>query len=54
VSAQAKLEDALQSCVDKGVFALEQLERAVHMATKMGVAKSREVYSLGKEYLVRF
>ena len=54
VSAQAKLEDALQACVNKGVFALEQLERAVHMATQMGVAKSREVYNLGKEYLVRF
>ena len=54
VSAQAKLQDALQACVNKGAFALEQLERAVHMATQMGVAKSREVYNLGKEYLVRF
>ena len=53
VSAQAKLNDALRACANNGAFALEQLERAVHMATTMGVANAMEVYKLGKYYLVR-
>ena len=51
-SSQKILVEALRACKNKSGFALEQLERAVHMAAQMGVAKSCEVYNLGKEYLV--
>ena len=54
VSAQENLENALWACENKCVFALEQLERAAHEATEVGVAKWRELYNFGMEHLVRF
>ena len=54
VLVQGKLEDALWACENKCVFALEQLERAAHEATEVGVAKWREPYNFGMEHLVRF
>ena len=52
-SSQKILAEALRACKNKSVFALEQLERAVCKAADVGVVESRELYNLGKAYLVR-
>ena len=54
MSTQEKLEDALRACENNFIFALEQLERACHEATEVGVAKWRELYDSGMAHLVRF
>ena len=49
---QGQLQSALRACEINSAFALEQLERAAHVAVKMDLPKSRELYILGKEHLV--
>jgi len=54
VSMQEKLEGALRACENNFTFALEQLERASHEATEVGVTNWRELYDSGIGHLVRF
>ena len=53
IYSQKILAEALRACKNKSVFALEQLERAACKAADVGVVESRELYNLGKAYLVR-